>query len=287
MGTLTALLFATPLFGFTVTAPEGATTPAPRIEIAAPAAVHEARETVASSKELGKEGGEATPAPAPASTSVEGREPVVAPPPPPPPPEPTPVTTTAAMDEAPAAEDADEETALEALTTQGERRVQLRRTHRAMGIVTWLAMTATLTLGAIQFADEYGSGEYDQTRCALGNPILGEANCSTPYAHIFGIAATAASYATTFGLSIALARAGGSEGAGSSGLARRLRMHRALRWVHLAGMASQLVTGIVAANIGSAEDEFDARRGLGIYHLVIGSITWVALTWAGATMIGG
>jgi hypothetical protein len=159
-----------------------------------------------------------------------------------------------------------------------------------MGIATWAAMTATLTLGALQFADKYAADDYDSTRCARGNPILGEANCNVPYYHIFGIVSTTALYATTFGLSIAMSSS--DRGAGDSGAPRpRLRMHRALRWVHLAGMAAQLVGGVIFANLDAMgvdpRDNYGTFRGLEIYHMVVGSLTWVALTWAGATMIGG
>jgi hypothetical protein len=296
METIAALLFATSILGSSASLPHART-----IQLA-PLAQLEACADESLSKHTGKEqGGEAapgpesgatTPAPEPADAGVEGREPVVAQPAPPPPPEeasepvleaPRPTVTSNA------AESSDGSRAFEALAEQGRRRARLRGAHRAMGIATWAAMTATLTLGALQFADRYGAADLDQTRCARGNPILGDANCDAPYFHIFGIVTTASLYATTFGLSVAMSRADGGDERSSSA-ARRLRMHRTLRWVHLATLAAQVVGGLIIANLDAMgvdpTENYETFRGLNVYHMAAGAVSWVFLTWAGALMIG-
>lgn len=171
-----------------------------------------------------------------------------------------------------------------------EARARLRVAHRAMGIVTWAAMGAAVAIGAVEFVDHYGAGSHDGTRCARGDPLLGEGSCQVPVAHIVAASVTTAAYATTFGLSIAM-HDPASSAEGGDGRAARLRMHRTLRWVHLAGMASQVVVGAIFANLDAMgvdpEESYGLLQGLGIYHLVVGTLTWAALTWAGALMIGG
>lgn len=307
MGTLSALLFATPIFGFALTAPASpapsALQPVPQFVLASPLLMPEVGEALAAEEggESGEGEGEEGEATEPTEEGEGGEgttpEPVeVAPPPPPPPvtppeqePEPEPlVTTTPTLVTADTVEDDSAEggPSFAAIAAAGERRSQLRRTHRALGIATWLSMAATLTIGAIQFADKYGASEYNETRCAQGTATMGQWNCDVPYFHIFSIISTSTLYAATMGLSMTMADT--SSGQGQSGQSRRLRMHRTLRWVHFAGMAAQILEGLIFANLDNSidpEDNHGTLRGLNAFHLAIGTLTFAALTWAGGLMI--
>ena len=170
------------------------------------------------------------------------------------------------------------------------RHDRMRGLHRGFGIATWAAMTATVLLGAFQYSDEYGLfAPHGDTPCARGEAVFGQWQCETPVLHLSLAALTAALYATTFTLSYFARPASASEPDASSAYGSRLRTHRLLRWVHLAGMVGQVVGGVVVANLGAMgvdpEDNHRVFQGIATWHLAVGLVTWAALTWAGALMI--
>lgn len=163
---------------------------------------------------------------------------------------------------------------------RARHRARLTSAHRALGISTWASMTATLVFGALQFADKYTFDDAGQNRCERGEPILGSWNCDFPVMHLGFAFLTTALYGTTLALSFAMHDDELSQGEGSRGT--RLRIHRALRWVHLAGMVVQIVEGLILANV---DFDDDTGQAIGAVHLGLGGLTWAVLTWAGATML--
>jgi hypothetical protein len=279
MESLMALLLVTPIYGFSLTPPA-----IPQSLFASPLLVTE----VETAPEV--EGGAEAPAGGEDSAETEALAETGEPPPPEvsTSPEAQPAAPPAAATAAPESGDG---SSFAQIAAEGARRQRLRNLHRAFGITTWVAMTAALTLGALQFADDYGAGSIGDTRCARGDPILGSTNCDVPYAHIIAISLTTAAYFTTFGLSFAMHDRNAPRTTIQTDHSRRLRMHRALRWVHFAGMVGQIVGGLIFANLDamgvSKDQNYDTLRGLNIYHLVVGGVTWAALTWAGALFISG
>ena len=75
---------------------------------------------------------------------------------------------------------------------------------------------------------------------------------------------------------------------GDSDYAKKLRMHKLLRWVHFGGMIAQSVLGTIigigAFGLDRAND-YGTLQALATVHMAIGLVTFGALTWAGALMI--
>lgn len=170
-----------------------------------------------------------------------------------------------------------------------EQRARLRTAHMTLGITTWLSMAATLTLGAIQYHDEYGASDYDQTRCAQGTAILGQWNCGTPFAHLFSVLLTTSLYSATFGLSVRMEQNESEWMQERRRDNRRLRLHRTLRWVHFALMAAQIVEGLIFANLGNMgvdeRENHGLLRGLNAVHIAVGSATFLTVSAAGGLML--
>ncbi len=170
------------------------------------------------------------------------------------------------------------------------RRISLMRTHRLLGIATWGAMAATVVLGAIQFYNQYGFfSPMEETPCVQGSAIFGQGQCSgTPWLHLGAALLTTGLYTTTAVLAQSMpVPKGYAEGPGRH--ARKVRLHRLLRWVHLGGMAAQLLLGYVVANgqrftLDRAND-YGTLRTLSAVHLGVGLITLGALTWAGSLFL--
>ena len=169
------------------------------------------------------------------------------------------------------------------------RRRRMGRIHRAFGIATWAGMTAATAFGIIQYRNLYGGRTLADTPCVRGEATFGQDACSgLPAPHLATVIVTSALYYTTFGLSYAMPDPlNVDEGDGS--YARRLRTHKRLRWVHFAGMAAQILLGMVTANseafgLNRSED-YGALRALSTIHLAIGLTTWGTLTYAGALMV--
>ncbi len=170
------------------------------------------------------------------------------------------------------------------------RRRRLGRIHRGFGIATWVGMTAATVFGIIQYRNLYGGFDnLANTPCTRGDATFGQGACSgLPAPHLATVVLTSALYYTTFGLSYAMPDPLHVD-QGDGSYARRLRTHKRLRWVHFAGMAAQILLGMITANseafgLSRAED-FRTLQALGTVHLAIGLATWGTLTYAGALMV--
>ena len=184
-----------------------------------------------------------------------------------------------------AASEADEE---RRYTEQVRERRELGQIHRALGIATWVAMTATVALGFIQYYNLYGIGAgQDQNPCATGSAVFGQDQCyGTPWPHRISAITTSALYTATFALSFAMPDPNGaSQGPGA--FAEHLRIHQILRWVHLAGMLAQAGIGIALSSgaFGDRANDYGALQTVAAVHQVIGWTTWGVLTAAGAIML--
>lgn len=170
------------------------------------------------------------------------------------------------------------------------QRNKIKRIHRGFGLATWSLMTLSVASGFVQFYNQYGWWRSQSTNpCVQGTAWPNQRQCSgTPTAHLTLTALTSAAFFTTWGLSFAMPDPlGVSEG--ESRFAKRLRAHKALRWVTFAGMIAQIGLGIVAANgqwfgLDRAND-YDTLRAIATAHLAIGVVTYGALTAAGAIMV--
>ncbi|GAB4205759.1 MAG: hypothetical protein OHK0013_21880 [Sandaracinaceae bacterium] len=184
-----------------------------------------------------------------------------------------------------AAEEAEED---RRYTEQVRQRRELGQVHRALGIATWVSMTATVVLGLIQYYNLYGAGAgQDANPCATGSAIFGQEQCyGIPWPHRISAITTSALYTTTFVFSLVLPDPNRvSEGPGA--FAERIRIHQALRWVHLAGMLAQAVMGIGLTSgwFGDRANDYGTLQAVGAVHQVIGWATWGTLTAAGAMML--
>jgi hypothetical protein len=168
----------------------------------------------------------------------------------------------------------------EAETALLRRRAALTRVHRTLGITTFGALTVTTALGtlsAINQATAFGPGECR----AGGHPIGGfEFGCSTLTSlHQLSAFISVGLYATTGVFALAMPdpeRA--SEG--SDARATRLRLHRAVAWVHLAGMVLQPILGIISVNptvVGANGADATFVETMRTIHLSVGYVTWAAL----------
>jgi hypothetical protein len=187
-----------------------------------------------------------------------------------------------------ASDDAADDAEQAAYIAQSKERNSLIKLHRPLGLATWAAMTATIVLGAIQYYNLYGffAGRGDNP-CVQGDAIFGQDQCSgAPWPHRIGWITTSALYTATFTVSLMmpdpddLANTKGEFG-------DTLRMHKLLRWVHFGGMLAQLALGLIisqgAFGLDRAND-YDGMQKLATVHLASGIITYGALTWAGALM---
>lgn len=187
-------------------------------------------------------------------------------------------------DASPAASSSDDEYAQQLRTRESYAGV-----HRVLGISTWVAMTATVVGGFIQYYNLYGFGaDRDSNPCVEGTAIFGQGQCSgTPWLHAVGAGVTTLLYAGTFTLSLLMPDPDNlSEGRGE--FASTLRMHKLLRWVHFGGMLLQAILGPIIAN-GDAfgidrANNYGTLQALATVHLLSGVVTLGALTWAGALM---
>lgn len=269
MSNLAALALATSLCGFTL-----ALMPLP---VSAQLAEDGADETVVDDAPEG----EAEPAEAPADERVD--------------PAPVSVSIPTARETAAAADaEADPEPAsgaddMAAYAAQLRQRQELGAIHRAFGIATWGSMLVTVVLGLIQYNNLYGwFGSREDTPCVQGNAVFGQEQCwGVPWPHRISALTTTALYGTTFALSFALPDPDNLS-SGNSDYARRLELHKTLRWVHLAGMVAQMFLGFATAQnwfgIDRAND-FEAQQVLATVHNAVGLTTFGVLTAAGALMI--
>ena len=193
-----------------------------------------------------------------------------------------PVPTATATATAAAADD--EAAYADAIRTRG----RLAKIHRILGISTWVAMAATVTFGFIQYSNLYGfGGSHTDNPCVNGNAIGGfEACLGRPLPHTISSLVTTALYASTFTLSLFMPDPDDAS-TGDSAFASTLRMHKILRWVHLIGMITQIGLGIITANAFDRSDpnDFKTAQALATVHMGVGLVTFGALTWAGALMV--
>ncbi len=176
------------------------------------------------------------------------------------------------------------------IAAQMAKRGKLSKLHKAFGIATWVAMTATVVLGTIQYYNLYGFfASQSGNPCVEGNAVFGQGQCTgVPWIHLSTAILTGALYSATFGLSLAMPDPLKLD-EGDTKYAKKLRTHKLLRWVHVAGMAAQIFLGAIVANserfgLDRAND-YRALQGLATVHLGLGLLTYAALTWAGTLML--
>ncbi len=249
MGTLAALLFATPVFGLSLTPPSAALSPS--TVGASPAVLHVALPPLQVA-DVEADGAGDDEASAPAATGGGSGS----------------------------------SSSLEEYGAIMRRRADIRAIHKPLGIATWAAMGVTLTLGFIQWHNLYGPfSSLEDTPCVSGDGIIfGEGQCTgTPWVHLTSALITTALYSSTFTLSLLMPDPGGLD-EGDSAFAGRLRLHKALRWVHFIGMVAQLGLGIVLANADAfgldRANDYDALQALAAIHMGVGVVTFGALTGA-------
>jgi hypothetical protein len=172
-------------------------------------------------------------------------------------------------------------------TEQVRQRAEIGAIHRALGISTWIAMTATVILGMIQYSDMYYFGAArDATPCVTGNGVILNECSGVPWGHLIPASITAGLYTATFVLSFVMPDPNDAD-SGPGVFAERLRIHEALRWVHLVGMVAQMVLGLCVSNgaFGDRANDYDTQAIVAGVHQAIGFTTWGALTAAGAIML--
>lgn len=171
-----------------------------------------------------------------------------------------------------------------------KRRNALVPLHRAFGIATWAAMTATVVLGSIQYYNLYGffAGQGDNP-CVRGEAIFGQGQCTGPPGlHLAAAAATTGLYLTT-GTIAWIMPDPDDLASGPGEFAATLRRHKLLRWIHMSGMLVQAVFGVFVANPGllglDRANDYDTLQMMATAHMATGLVTYGALTWAGSLMI--
>jgi hypothetical protein len=154
------------------------------------------------------------------------------------------------------------------------KRAKLAIYHRSFGITTWISLAATTTIGTIRYANVIGFGE---PLCAPGgSPIFGRTwGCGDglQIQHLVSASFTTGSYITARTLAALMPDPGYER-------SPRLRLHRALSWVHLAGMVAMPILGFAT----SATDDPEAREQLATAHLIVGYSTFATLSVAAAVM---
>jgi hypothetical protein len=156
------------------------------------------------------------------------------------------------------------------------KRARLRTYHLGFALTTWASLGATSLVGTIRYANVIGFGT---PLCEKGSPIFGRTyGCGNGLMIHHGISAgfTTLSYITTRTLAALM-----PDPYDAASFSPRLRAHRILSWVHLAGMAAMPALGIATA----ASNDPDTRRALATTHLVVGYSTFAAVSAAGAVMV--
>ena len=169
------------------------------------------------------------------------------------------------------------------------KRERIAKIHKPLGIATWGAMTLTVFLGTVQYANRYGFFDgIDGNPCAHGNALFGQSQCSgKAWPHLLAAGLTGALYISSAVLAFLMPESPLAKG--KSEYARDIKTHKVLRWVHLIGMVAQIGLGIVVANpetfgMNRAND-YGTLQALSTVHLGVGLITWGALTGAAAVML--
>jgi len=260
MGTLTALAFslATPIFGFALSPPAlGISAATPTMSVStAPLAMIEGAASA------GAKGGSTSNPPivAPMSNESElGSEPALP------------------QDE---------------YVLQLKQRAKIAKIHRTLGIATWAATAVATIAGTMQYRNLYGAPfatELKDTPCVKGDAWPSQDHCSgTPWFHAITGFTAGGLYFSTMTLAIIMPDPDKAS-VGDSQFAKTVRMHKLLRWVHLAGMISQMVLGTIIANPGISgldrSNDYDTLKMLSGVHLATGYVTLGGLSYAGAIML--
>jgi hypothetical protein len=270
MGTFTALVLATPIFGFALSPPAftelAASSEAAYVASAAPAAVEAASAAPVAVAALG---GLPVAAQLDASLSFEGEAEATGP-------------TVASASSSSSGND---------YVKLLRKRARMAKVHRTLGIATWAMTAFSVISGTIQYRNLYGAPfvtELQDTPCVQGNAWISQNQCSgAPWFHAITGFTTGGLYVTTLALAIAMPDPDDAS-KGDSQYAKTLRTHKILRWVHVAGMVTQTVLGIVMANPRLGLDranDYDTLKVLSGIHLASGYVTLGALTWAGTIML--
>ena len=254
MGTLTALILATPLFGLSLTPPSLEALPMSVAPVSA---------------NLSLADDEASAKVSLADDQVSAK------------------TAAEAEEAAPKGPTLDKDT----YRLQLKKRAKLTKIHRTLGITTWALTGLAVIAGTIQWRNLYAGKKPEDTPCVQGNAWLGQGQCwGTPWFHALTGFAAGAAYFSTLGVAIAMPDPDHAS-KGDSAYAKTLRTHKILRWVHLSGMVAQMVLGVVMANPKLSGDNLDrasnysALRALSIVHMTTGWVTLGALSWAGTIML--
>lgn len=249
MGPLTALMIATPIFGFVLTPPAAIPQSAlPLAQVQGSYSLDESAE--------GDESGQSAPA------------------------------WDSAEEEAPKAEapQLDQATYVKQL----RKRAKMAKVHRALGIATWASMAVALAAGTVQYRNLYGGGKLENTPCVTGDAWPSQNAChGAPLGHAIPGFVTGGLYFTTLGLAMFMPDPDNAS-VGDSKYAKNVRTHKILRWIHLTGMLAQIAIGVVIANPGlglERSSDYDTLQALGRAHLGVGFATFAALTWAGTIML--
>jgi hypothetical protein len=170
------------------------------------------------------------------------------------------------------------------------KRNRLKKPHKIMGITTWALTTLTVASGFVQYYNQYGWFQSQSSNpCVSGNAWPTQNQCSgSPVGHLTLSVVTSAAFFATFGISLAMPDPLGLD-EGDGKFAKKLRAHKALRWVTFAGFLAQIALGVVAANgewfgIDRANN-YNTLRAIATAHLAVGVVTWGALTAQGALMV--
>jgi hypothetical protein len=177
----------------------------------------------------------------------------------------------------------------DAIAAQLRQREDIRGVHRALGIATWISLAAAVVTGGLQFHDEYGGSEFE-TPCARLQPVVSQDFCfnSPPMPMLVTGVISSLLYYTTFALSFAMPDPlGVAESPGWAG--ERLRIHKALRWAHLAAMIATTLFGVIAANLPQPPSDdavsYEVRQALAAVHLGLGVTTYALVTAAGLVIL--
>lgn len=199
------------------------------------------------------------------------------------------VTDTQAEGDGASETDVDASDSEDSYVEQMRTRESLAGVHRVLGISTWIAMTATVVGGFLQYYNLYGFfADQASNPCVEGTAVFGQGQCSgTPWPHLIGAATTTLLYAGTFSLALLMPDPDNlADGPGE--FASTLRMHKLLRWIHFGGMLMQAGLGVVVANGATfgidRANNYGTLQTLTTVHLATGVLTLGALTWAGALM---
>jgi len=176
--------------------------------------------------------------------------------------------------------------------TRLRKRAKLAKIHRTLGIATWAVTGVATAAGTIQYRNLYGTPfttDLGDTPCVKGNAWPSQDHCSgTPWFHAITGFAAGGLYFSTMTLA-ALMPDPDNAAVGDSKFSKTLRTHKLLRWVHLAGMISQMVIGTVIANPGLSgldrANDYGTLQMLSTVHLATGYVTFGALSYAGTIML--